>query len=910
MVCMALILTVTAKAQNSMIQEKLLYAADFSTWKKASAATKTSTVTQKTKYSNEELTFTLYNTAVDPAGVNSKFNNGEALGWLMANKASNPYIQTSTLASVTKVRFVHAATGGSRGWKLQAKGDGDEDWVVISDTYANPAGWCEVNVEVNRTNVQLKWTNLTSNQNAYMFQLDIYGNVDLSKTPVLGSFKANGTAYTAADIFTEQSDGTNTATIEISKTQELISAENPLTDLVADNGEITATDYAIEGNTTTVTITVKAGEEEKTYILTVKQKPDFTLTYYNTEGKVLGTQTVEKDATIGSFGCEYTDAIPTSYMFRGWYANANGGRRFTTDDVVTGNTNLYALVTKNETVAGEDERLFFNLCDPYFYDDDHEAFNLIGTGKFHDNQHGWTVNKEDKVELSVAGHAYIVLGLCRYGSEGTVTLTDSKGNTVGAATVPVSVDGQSVAFEYTGEAGVLTLTNSNGIYLHNVTIINDANSTIAQNAQGYFVVKAGDANNFLATLEVANAKANDDTRTKIFVPNGTYDLGTKALTAVSGNNISIIGQSMDGTIIKNCPEQEGIGITATLLITGKNTYIQDLTLQNAMDYYTSATAGRAVCLQDKGARTICKNVKMLSYQDTYYSNASNQFYWETSEIHGCVDFICGGGDVFFNKCLLVCESRKKNAKNGEATITAPYTDASNSFGYVFDHCTIENKASKFNYGRAWGGVPRLAFLNTTLNQPAEIAAKRFTEGGMNVPADKFVEYNTLNVNGNVVSPATNILTFTKDSNKNTMETILTAEEAAGYALDKVFANWTPDRDAAQAEMGKAESKGNEVSWPAVEGAEAYAVFCNGQLLDIVSANSYELPDGVNGKIEVRAANDMGGFGEASVIEIATGISNAALTANSKTNSIFTLQGLHVEKTGKGIYIINGKKMIK
>ena len=148
--------------------------------------------------------------------------------------------------------------------------------------------------------------------------------------------------------------------------------------------------------------------------------------------------------------------------------------------------------------------------------------------------------------------------------------------------------------------------------------------------------------------------ASDDVRTKIFVPNGKYDLGKTCLTKISGNNISLIGESMEGTIIVNAPDvaNEGIGTTATILNTGKNTYLQDITLQNALDYYGSGAAGRAVCLQDKGANTICKNVRMLSYQDTYYSNANNAFYWETSEIHGTVDFICGGGDVFFNKCLL------------------------------------------------------------------------------------------------------------------------------------------------------------------------------------------------------------------------------------------------------------------
>ena len=126
---------------------------------------------------------------------------------LMAAKSDNPYVVTSPLASITKVHFMHGATGSKRGWKLWAKGDGDDDWVLLSSSVANPAAGCDVDVAVNRTNCQLKFTNITNNQNAYLMQLDIYGNVDMSKTPALGSFKVNGVQYFAADICEEDAPG-------------------------------------------------------------------------------------------------------------------------------------------------------------------------------------------------------------------------------------------------------------------------------------------------------------------------------------------------------------------------------------------------------------------------------------------------------------------------------------------------------------------------------------------------------------------------------------------------------------------------------------------------------------------------------------------------------------------------------
>ena len=894
--------------QKSPFEEKQIYSTTFSDWSTIKAATEETTVVQSTKYSHETLNFNIYNTDA-LATTDSKFASYTELPHmtLRAAKAADPYITTSKLASVTKVRYVHGATGGSRGWKLEAKGDGDADWVVISDTYANPAGWCEVNAEVNRTNVELRWTNLNASQNAYMFELDIYGMVNMSSSPTLGSLTVNGTKYEAADIFDETPEGTLVSTIEISKKDKMVSTENPLV-LEIENGELESVTYETAAEQTVATIKVTAEEETATYKATFVWKPDFTLTYHNGE-TIVGKQTVEKDAKIAEFAYTENDlTIAEGKKFRGWAVAANGGLKYTTDQVVTGDMDLYALVTDIET-ASPTARYFYDLTRNDFYAEDHEAIQFEGGAKYYNN-HGWTVGANDKINLTVGGHAYITLGLCQYGSASTLTLSDSKGNEIGTVNAPVSSDGQAVNIEYTGDADVLTLTLTAGIYLHSVTITNDANFELQPNEAGYYVVKEGDADNFLAVLAMANAAAKNDKRTYIYVPDGVYDIGNAVLTPISGNNISIIGQSMDGTIIRNHPEAEGIGVTATFLITGKNAYLQDITLHNAYPY--TNTTGRAVCLQDKGERTICKNVKMLSYQDTYYSNANKQFYWETSEIHGVVDFLCGGGDVFYNKCKLVLESRTGNPKEGDITIAAPYTDASNKFGYVLNECEIENLGKSFNFGRAWGGVPRLAYINTTLNQPDEISATRFTAAGMNVAANKFVEFNSVDKDGNVVSPATNIVKFTKDNAVNEMETILTAAQAAEYSLDKVFTDWTPDEDAKQINVLNAHTVGKySLVWNDVPEALAYAIFKDGKLLAMTSLSSYYdmNADFANGKYYVRAANAMGGLGASAAVNgTATGIDQ--LRNTEKADVIYNMQGVRLDKAGKGIYIINGKKVVK
>ena len=255
---------------------------------------------------------------------------------------------------------------------------------------------------------------------------------------------------------------------------------------------------------------------------------------------------------------------------------------------------------------------------------------------------------------------------------------------------------------------------------------------------------------------------------------------------------------------------------------------------------------------------------MLSYQDTYYSNANNQFYWEDSEIHGTVDYLCGGGDVYYNGCTFVNESRSADGKTGSDVITAPYTDASNKFGYVFNNCTIENHAASFSLGRAWGGNSTSVWLNTTINQPNEIVSTRFTLEGMNVAAYKFKEYNSVDKDGNVVSPASLVETFTKGSQSYTYDIILSDEEAAGFTLDKVFTNWAPAEIAKQAVApGFVKLDGTSLTWEDNKATKLWAVLKNGEVIDFVTTATYTVDD-ATAVYAVRAANEMGGLSEAVV----------------------------------------------
>lgn len=895
--------------QVSAIQEKALYTTDFTNWEKIDNTKATDVkVNLKTLYSKEAFTFTFNGVGVDPTGNQAKFP--DRTGYMITAKYPNQYTTaepsavTSPLASITKITLHQAATGGTRGIKVSVKGDGDEDWVVIHNVSIVKASGEDLTLDVNRTNCQIKFENFALGQNAYVTDLAIYGNVDMSKTPMLGSFAVNGKAYQAADLFEENAEGKQIATILVSKKAKLITESNPLTDLITANGTIKSTTYTTTGEganqKTVATIVVEANGDEVTYELTVGFKPDFTLTYYNIDGKtVIGTQAVEQDAEIEAFveGLENKVTVADGKKFRGWSSSLKQDeKKFTTSSVITSDAALYALVTDIET-ANATARYDYNFTKEGFEINDHEAISAEN-GKWHDTTHGWIFESNGKIKVLMGGKGYIKMNLCQYSKTGKITLLDPKGKEVSSIDAKATKDGNlGILQNESTESGEYTLTFEGGdTYIHSLSIVNMTYPAFAQNGN-WIEVKAGDAQSFMTALEIANGNnaAANAARTFIFLPNGTYDLEDKCLTTISGNNISIIGENMDKTIIVNKPEVEGIGVTATLFNTSTGLYMQDLTLKNA--YPFDKSTGRAVCLQDKGTQTICKNVKMLSYQDTYYSNNNKgQYYFENSDIHGIVDFICGGGDVFFNKCTLTLEPGKGSY------ITAPYTDGSD-YGYVFDGCKIVGSATDgFTFGRSWGGTAKCAFLNTILdkNAAANIASTRWTTGGMNVVAKNFFEYNTVDENGKVISPAENIVKFTKDKEVSEYNTIITAEKAAEFSLDKVFSNWKPAELAAQKSATAATESNGKLAW---EGdAQMYIVLKDGKFFAMTAEKSLDIA-GATGSWSVRAANEMGGFGK--MTSIVTGIKNIASAKDAATVStaIFSVSGAQQNSLQKGINIV-------
>ena len=72
-------------------------------------------------------------------------------------------------------------------------------------------------------------------------------------------------------------------------------------------------------------------------------------------------------------------------------------------------------------------------------------------------------------------------------------------------------------------------------------------------AHRVIMVKPGDAQSLLQALETANQQNDKPTSKQLYIliPDGYYDLGDKVMTKITGYHIALIGQSTEGTIIRN-----------------------------------------------------------------------------------------------------------------------------------------------------------------------------------------------------------------------------------------------------------------------------------------------------------------------------------------------------------------------
>lgn len=1042
------LLTVGTIAKGQNIQELCLFNTDFTEWDKVNNSSSEQTVEKKTAFTKESLTFTLLNNEVNPTGTNeSKF--GDKVGWMMAAKDPNTYVITSPLASITKVIFTHGATGSNRGYKLEVKGDGDADWVVVSNSIANPAAGVTVTATVNRKNCQLRFTNLTTNQNAYMFDLKIYGNVDMSTISVSNLTTKSNPAdagniknIPAGTLFEKDAEVTLTQTPNFGYqfvnwtdgNGNVLSSNESL--VVKLSGDMTITANYQSVNTYELALTPTNGAAD--YMIQLNPAPhmDGKKKMYEEGTKVTLTATNNQILTFTSWSDGTTDAS-TSVTMNGnqsitanyeavdyiaaWDFYNSGSSARNADFFAKPENESASLILrkangaksgwldKSQSTGGYEGRnaavnwQTFNTTnkDNYYFQiwvDASEYKDIKVSAEMAYNYNAYTVQK---VQYSLDNDTWKDLG--------TITMTSAKVWTEGVFSLPSEADYMPKLYirwipDYTSAVDGASSNNDGtaiaNIFVYGTSSIQDdgkapellssvpvegsknASATgqivltfnekiqltenaaatlngkpisisvvgktvtasykkLPYNTAQVFTLEGGSVSDmtnnvlneavtihfttmdkpkvdkkpydkvvstveeFKEALKIANSIKSTY---RIFMHDGTYDLGTTTLTTISGYNISLIGESMEGTVIVNKPTVEGIGETATLLNTGQNLYLQDITLKNAYDY--TGSTGRAVCLQDKGNKTIAKRVKLLSYQDTYYSNMGKfndkddgRFYWEDSEIHGTVDYLCGGGDVYYNRCLFYMEDRS----SGDV-LAAPNKPL--KYGYVFLDCTIDGADSqkgKYNLARPWADQCRAQFINTTMKILP--SATGYTEmGDGNAPA-VFAEYNSMTSSGNIVDLSGRKTKYIYNEGALVKEAghspVLTKEEADALSIDIVMGgtdNWDPRVATEQADAPEnVKLTGTSLTWDDNDYVLCWAICKDGAVIDFTTTNSYTVTD-TNAKYSVRAANEKGGLSEATEANSSTGIEEVVTDHEVVKTTYYNTAGCQVNAKTKGVII--------
>lgn len=491
--------------------DKVLYKTKFQDWDAVASSTTETQVAKRTK-DGQDLTFSLMETQIAPNGTKDGFTNDcITRGYAMAAKTATPYIKTTTLASVYKVKFVHAATGTNRGWGLKVKGVGDADWVTVSDAYCAQNG-TEVEVVVDRKNVQLWFYNLNSGHNAYMTSLEIYDRVEKTpreftdfkidfrtETPTIvlpedhnlpvgvvlnkGTYHTNQHGTQNATI-TVPVDGpvkftiggcqyTNKATVSIGGgTAKDIDTKSPGCD---DKGVGTYTKYAtyIYNSMTPATLTFNLGSYCPYFFAEACEFiPDVNITYFDTDGVTsLGSETVPGNSPL-AYGYETEHVnVPDGSKFRGWFEGPNATDLKVADGtVLTEDIELYARVTEIEDLI-KNPQYEYDLTKKYFYLEDHELLT-IENGKYH-NDHGWTFDEGSNVSVEVPGNVRLTLTLCQYSAEGNVQITDASGNKIGKPfNAKADKDKDEVVIDYVGGPTTLSFSMPKGSYLHKLVVKN------------------------------------------------------------------------------------------------------------------------------------------------------------------------------------------------------------------------------------------------------------------------------------------------------------------------------------------------------------------------------------------------------------------------------------------------------
>ncbi|MBV1908057.1 MAG: hypothetical protein KUG78_01980 [Kangiellaceae bacterium] len=205
----------------------------------------------------------------------------------------------------------------------------------------------------------------------------------------------------------------------------------------------------------------------------------------------------------------------------------------------------------------------------------------------------------------------------------------------------------------------------------------------------------------------------------------------------SGREYTIIEyDDSAGSFVKGTQKPMGTTKSASLTISAANFSAFELTIKNSFDYLSNdilaksdpnKTRGQAVSLllNEDSDRAYFRDVSIIGFQDTLFVNSGLSLF-ENSEISGNVDFIFGAGQAILLNSKIVTQPRN-NLSSNISYISAPSTDISQNFGFVFINCRLEKYSdvaeNSVYLGRPWH--PTTTFSDGRYADPKAIGSSVF-----------------------------------------------------------------------------------------------------------------------------------------------------------------------------------------
>ncbi|KAJ0265731.1 hypothetical protein HA466_0019720 [Hirschfeldia incana] len=202
---------------------------------------------------------------------------------------------------------------------------------------------------------------------------------------------------------------------------------------------------------------------------------------------------------------------------------------------------------------------------------------------------------------------------------------------------------------------------------------------------------------------------------KIQLQNGIYV--EKIVIPIDKQKIMMLGNNPSKVIIQYNDAGQA-GSSGPIVVNAEYFVAINVTFKNSYNYRTSLVpheevkvAPSIVLMADKAWFYGCS---FISVQDTL-ADFVGRHYFKNCYIEGAIDFIWGGGQSTYEKCLIYVKGVVNNGAVLPGFITAQGRQSEqDTSGFVFKYCAIKGDGMAY-LGRAYRGYSRVVFYYTSMS---------------------------------------------------------------------------------------------------------------------------------------------------------------------------------------------------